>query len=361
MTSADSVGPDRSMVDQARLHRLEQAREDVRTLRALWGVCAQGRTLTVAENEAFSEAFERLQEDAGIVTDDITEMTGVAALEIGGRRMDLFTAATMHNAMDATAFGPSFRVRELGNLESILSRTIGLVRNGYQPIAERRKREPRVNSFEQARDAIVSIIFERRTETAYTGTPYLAHVLKRDLQEVEDDLHLLRDQQFVSLREGDQTWVVHATLTARGIQRAREGYQATQGGPMITQSNTFLAPAGTINVAQSGTGDVFQHVEPPGDLTEIRRLLGDMKQALAAGEIAEDQREEGLVYIEQLVAELQHPKPRPSMLKIPWLGLGRIADGIAVAGSLGAPTTVAALYQQVSPLIAPLLQLAGGS
>ena len=273
-------------IDEARVARLESALADVKTIRQRWDAVAANRRVSRNDEAAFAAAYERLQEQSGVVTDDIRTMTGIFAKVLDyGQYQDLFADAILHNHLDSHPWSPVFRVTELRNLEVLLRQTMGIVKAGLPPWRDRTSQAPTMSVHEQARNHLLSRLLERRGQSGYTDPSMLAGSAGRPLDEVADDVRLLRDQGFVTLIEVDNGNIIDVRLTSIGVQRAREGYHAVRGGPQVSQANTFLAPGGTINVAQSGTGNAFLTVKQPGDVAEVSRLLTELAKAIATLEL----------------------------------------------------------------------------
>jgi hypothetical protein len=269
-----------------------------------------------------------------------------------------------------SGLGPPYGLDQLANRVAMAAGMLEGDPSLATPSAPQRpnRETSKLSSFEQERQTMIEKLLELRGTAGYANPTKLAPLLGRSLIDIADHAWTLDRQGFVKIipvgdqrgpEGGDQPGILDIRLTDLGVQRAKEGYQAVASQPSVqqTNNNTFLTTGGTLNVAQTGQGDVFQHIEQPNNLAEIGRLLADMKQALAGSDVEVDKREEGLVYIEQLTVELQQPKPRPSMLKIPWTSLGRIAD---IAGVTQSGAIVLEAYRQLEPLITPMLKAAGG-
>ena len=125
--------------------------------------------------------------------------------------------------------------------------------------------------------------------------------------------------------------------------------------------NIRIGDNATIGGIAQGARDVTQHVMMGStDHAELRHVLGELTEAIRGLDRSVKDKAVALAIAEQVTAAVDAPDRDVEQTASWWDYLGRFADSLTVAGALGAPTTVPALYQQASPLLEHLLRAAGG-
>lgn len=119
------VAPEQWDAPRAQLARLEQARADIQVLRTRWEAALEPGSITPQMDAAFSPAFDRLAEQAGVLADDIAELTGVHGLEMAGRALDIFIPVLDPNPLDGFPDGVRGRIGVLMRVDNLLRRSIG--------------------------------------------------------------------------------------------------------------------------------------------------------------------------------------------------------------------------------------------
>ncbi len=75
-------------------------------------------------------------------------------------------------------------------------------------------------------------------------------------------------------------------ITRAGLRALRE---AGRPAPVAAQSQ-IIHNYGMANIAQAGMAPVFQTIEQPSDVAEIRRLLDELRRGIATLDVSEEER-----------------------------------------------------------------------
>ena len=137
----------------------------------------------------------------------------------------------------------------------------------------------------------------------------IADALKLTPLRVGNDLEMLKDEGLVDTQwlASGNPWPTRARLTPRGVRVAEEGW------PQTNAMGQSLHITGSHNQVAMGGRDVTQTVQIGGDHAELRRLLDEVKAALA--DLAEDEedrqdREHAVGRLDEALAKMQ-PEQRP--------------------------------------------------
>jgi hypothetical protein len=95
--------------------------------------------------------------------------------------------------------------------------------------------------------------------------------------------------------------------------------------PSISALPSINVYGGTVNIAQTGSGDISQQNAPQHDLAEVRGLLAELEAAIRDVQAPDDEVEGFLEPVEQLNSELGKPRPLISRLTRGWGAIQAIA------------------------------------
>jgi hypothetical protein len=150
-------------------------------------------------------------------------------------------------------------------------------------------------------------------------------------------------------------------LLRRAIGLVRAGHRPESAQVAIAREVT-PPPAATVitnyiagnvgNLAQGNSGPTSQ-IFNSERVENLARVLNDLRDALGALEIDEDERTECMEDIRKLKEEVRSPQPRVSRVQRLLAGIAAVAD---IHGATEAGIRVAGLVAQLSALLAPALQ-----
>lgn len=180
-------------------------------------------------------------------------------------------------------------------------------------------------------------------------------------EEVFDYLDVLSDLGAVGLHRFINE-VAAITLLPAGVRAAMSGsLDALQGNSREHNSGIQIGTVyGNVGAIGQAGRDLSQHVAMGGEDDELRRVLSDLTEAIRGLDRLVADKAVALAIAEQVKATVDAGRRDSDQVTSWWDYLGRFADSLAVAGAVGAPTTVRALYDHAAPLIAPYLLSAGG-
>ena len=175
----------------------------------------------------------------------------------------------------------------------------------------------------------------------------MATALQLDPLRVGKDLAILKDEDLVTIywTANATPWPTTATLTARGVQVAEEGWP--QPGSVTDNSQRIQigdnASIGALGVAR---GNIEQHVSQ-GDNAEFRQVLDELRAALKqATDLADEDRADGLDAVDRIYEEFERERPRRGRIESALRALSIVAD---VAGTAQGTTMVTELVGRLTP------------
>lgn len=342
---------------QGIIARLEEALADVHAVQRRWEAALDPDRVTGRLDAAHDRARNRLADRAGVLTQDIANLTDIRGWDGGdGGWIDLFAPAISPHPSDGTELGVRYRLSSLMNLDNVLRRALGVANDERQYAARRISRERPVSEHDRTRDQILKVLadWDETGTSATMNAQAIAERLNLPLEKIQYHLRILANRGEIEDASGFGPGPSEVRITTLGLQIAHEGRAAVEGAPNISQSSTFLISGGINTFAQTGTGDIFQTVQQPAELEQIRLLLAELRRGIAALDASDETREEALVYVEQLSSELARREARPSMLKVPWNRLQEIAT---LEGARQGGAFVLETIGKLAPLVT---QLFGG-